>query len=305
MKIEKLSTVRPAWQELFDQTPGATPFVSYEWFVALANNLLKTDPEVLLFYRKHGAAGIVPASVSGNVLKLIGDERVTDLIGMVGAASEQEEVVDLLARHILKNNLRMDLFPLNEHDPLVTGLVRRVPGSVVEKKDACPLLSLANTWDEYLAGLGGKARHELRRKLNKVNGVRIEGVKPADTERFFGLMTAADNEKAGFLNEDMRGFFKDVVEAFDRRGWLRMREASIDRRVLGMLLAFGFNERVYLFNMGHNIELRSLSPGIVTVALDIRSAIDERYKYYDFLRGDEEYKYRLGAVKRYTVRVSR
>jgi CelD/BcsL family acetyltransferase involved in cellulose biosynthesis len=57
--------------------------------------------------------------------------------------------------------------------------------------------------------------------------------------------------------------------------------------------------------MGHNIELRSLSPGIVTVALDIRSAIDERYKYYDFLRGDEEYKYRLGAVKRYTVRVSR
>jgi CelD/BcsL family acetyltransferase involved in cellulose biosynthesis len=305
MKIEKLSTVRPAWQELFDQTPGATPFVSYEWFVALANNLLKTDPEVLLFYRKHGAAGIVPASVSGNVLKLIGDERVTDLIGMVGAASEQEEVVDLLARHILKNNLRMDLFPLNEHDPLVTGLFRRVPGSVVEKKDACPLLSLANTWDEYLAGLGGKARHELRRKLNKVNGVRIEGVKPADTERFFGLMTAADNEKAGFLNEDMRGFFKDVVEAFDRRGWLRMREASIDRRVLGMLLAFGFNERVYLFNMGHNIELRSLSPGIVTVALDIRSAIDERYKYYDFLRGDEEYKYRLGAVKRYTVRVSR
>jgi CelD/BcsL family acetyltransferase involved in cellulose biosynthesis len=57
--------------------------------------------------------------------------------------------------------------------------------------------------------------------------------------------------------------------------------------------------------MGHNVELRSLSPGIVTVALDIRSAIDERYKYYDFLRGDEEYKYRLGAVKRYTVRVSR
>ncbi|MGD8979219.1 MAG: GNAT family N-acetyltransferase [candidate division WOR-3 bacterium] len=305
MRTEKLSTVRSAWQELFDRSSGATPFVSYEWFAALASNLLKTDPEVLLFCRNHGAAGIVPASVTGNVLKLIGDERVTDLIGMVGAPHEQEEVVDLLARHVLKNDLRMDLYPLDEHAPLVTGLVRRVPGSVVEKKDACPLLGLVNTWDEYLAGLGGKARHELRRKLNKVNGVRVKGVKPADTGRLFELMTAADSNKAGFLNADMRGFFQDVVEAFDKRGWLRMREAVIDRGVLGMLLAFGFNERVYLFNMGHNVELRSLSPGIVTVALDIRSAIDERYKYYDFLRGDEEYKYRLGAVKRYTVRVSR
>ena len=305
MRVEKLSAVQSVWQELFDQTPGASPFVSYEWYVALANNLLKTDPDVLLFCSTRGAVGIVPGSVVGNMLQLLGDERVTDLIGVICVSDKQEEVVDLLARHILKNDLRMDLYPLDEYSPLVTGLVKQVPGSVVEKKDACPLLDLANTWDEYLAGLGGKARHELRRKLNKVNGVRIKDVQPADTERLFRLMSATDSNKAGFLNDEMRGFFKDVVAAFDKRGWLRMREAVIDRGVLGMLLGFGFNERVYLFNMGHIAELRNLSPGIVTVALDIRSAIDEKYQYYDFLRGDEEYKYRLGAVRRYTVRVSR
>jgi CelD/BcsL family acetyltransferase involved in cellulose biosynthesis len=43
----------------------------------------------------------------------------------------------------------------------------------------------------------------------------------------------------------------------------------------------------------------------MAVALDIHSAISEGYKYYDFLRGDEDYKYRFGAHERYTVRVMR
>ena len=305
MRIEKLSAVQKIWSELFDQAPGATPFVSYEWFAALAKNLLKIDPDVLLFYRKTRAVGIFPGVVSGNMLQMIGDERVTDVSDMIILPDEQDGALELLARHVLEDALRMDLYPLDERSPLVTALPTQVPGAVVEKKDACPLLDLASTWEGYLAGLGGKARHELRRKMKKVNEVRIQDVQPADTQRLFELMGAAGSDKADFLDDEMRGFFEDVVEAFSRRGWLRMREALIGQEVLGVLLAFGFRRSVYLFNMGHNIQIRDLSPGIVTVALDIRSAIDEQYRYYDFLRGDEEYKYRLGAAERYTMRVLR
>jgi hypothetical protein len=305
MRIEKLSAVQKVWQELFDQSPGATPFMSYDWFTALADNLLKADPDVLLFYSHTHAVGIFPGNVKGNTLQLIGDERVTDVIDMIYLPGQKDGVMGLLARHVLENDLRVNLYPLDEDSPLVTELVKQVPGAVVEKKDACPLLDLASTWDEYLSGLDGKARHELRRKLKKVNGVTTKDVQPADIQRLFDLMSAAGSDKNDFLKEEIHYFFSDVALAFHDRGWLRMREAAIGRRVLGILFAFGFAERVFLFNMGHNVELRNLSPGIVTVALDIRSAIDEGYQYYDFLRGDEEYKYRLGAAKRYTMRVLR
>ncbi|GAH99507.1 unnamed protein product, partial [marine sediment metagenome] len=46
-------------------------------------------------------------------------------------------------------------------------------------------------------------------------------------------------------------------------------------------------------------------PGIVTIGLDIKSAINEGKRYYDFLRGGETYKFRFGAEKRYTVRLTR
>ena len=305
MRVEKLSAVQQAWQELFDQASAVTPFMSYEWFAALAKNLLKTDPDVLLFYRRTGAVGIVPGSMIGNRLQMIGDKRVTDLVDMLCLPGELDHVLGFLGRYVSGKDLGMDLYPLDEHSPLVTGFVKQVPGSVVEQMDVCPLLSLASTWDEYLAGLGGKERHELRRKMKKVNGAHIQDVQPADTHRLYQLMSAAGNDKADFLNDETRNFFSEIVEAFDKRGWLRMREAVIDREVLGVLFAFAYDKRVYLFNMGHNIGMRKLSPGIVTVALDIRSAIDEKYEYYDFLRGDEEYKYRLGAVKRHTMRVKR
>jgi CelD/BcsL family acetyltransferase involved in cellulose biosynthesis len=83
-----------------------------------------------------------------------------------------------------------------------------------------------------------------------------------------------------------------------------MRPAVFEGQTIGMLLGFGFKRRVYLYNMGFNPAFRTLSPGIVTIGLDIHSAIDDGFQYYDFLRGDEDYKFRLGAKSRYTVRLT-
>jgi CelD/BcsL family acetyltransferase involved in cellulose biosynthesis len=224
---------------------------------------------------------------------------------MIYIPGYEEGIIDRLADYLIENDLRVDLYPLEERSPLVTALARRMPGLTVEKKDSCPLLGLVRTWEEYLAGLGSKARHELRRKMRKVNGSQLKDVQPSDTEMLFRFMVQSDNKKADFLNEETKNFFMNIIHAFYRNGWLRMRIALIEEKVLGILLAFGFRGRVYLFNMGFDPRLRDLSPGIVTVGLDIKSAIEEDYKYYDFLRGDEDYKYRLGATERYTVRVSR
>jgi CelD/BcsL family acetyltransferase involved in cellulose biosynthesis len=74
---------------------------------------------------------------------------------------------------------------------------------------------------------------------------------------------------------------------------------------LGILFSFQMRDCVYLYNSGFNPEYTHVSPGVVTIALDIKSAIEEGKKFYDFLRGDEEYKFRFGAHKRYTMRLRR
>jgi CelD/BcsL family acetyltransferase involved in cellulose biosynthesis len=140
--------------------------------------------------------------------------------------------------------------------------------------------------------------------MKKVNGAVIEDVKPTEVEKFLECMVASHGKKEVFLTTEMKRFFKELIRSFHNRGWLRMRAAVLKGQTIGMLLGFGFRQRVYLYNMGFNPVFRSMSPGIVTIALDINSAIDDGFRYYDFLRGDEDYKYRLGAKRCFTMRIT-
>ena len=61
-------------------------------------------------------------------------------------------------------------------------------------------------------------------------------------------------------------------------------------------LGFHAGPRVYFYNAGSRPEARELSPGVVGVAWYLRALIDAGCRTFDFLRGDEPYKYTWGAV---------
>lgn len=306
LKTERLSALENVWKDLFDSIRTLSPFMSYEWFYVLARHLLKSDPEILVFRKKGGTVvGIIAATVVRERVELVGDERVTDLNGLLCVPGYEKEVTETFAEFVRQRDLGLDLFPLEADSMLVAGLKDQMPEVSVEKKDLCPLLDLPRTWDDYLGNLDGKSRHELRRKMRKINGTVIQDVKSVGIEDLFRLMTVSDSNKERFLTPGILAFFKDLTETFGRKDWLRMRALAADKQTVGMILAFALRERIYLYNMGFDPEYRSISPGIMTIALDIQSAINEGYDYYDFLRGDEDYKYRLGAKERYTMRIKR
>jgi CelD/BcsL family acetyltransferase involved in cellulose biosynthesis len=52
---------------------------------------------------------------------------------------------------------------------------------------------------------------------------------------------------------------------------------------------------VYLYNSGYDPEYGYLSAGLLSKLLSIKDSIERVRKCYDFLKGPEEYKYRLGG----------
>ncbi|UCD19325.1 MAG: GNAT family N-acetyltransferase [candidate division WOR-3 bacterium] len=305
LSVERLSALGKIWHRLFADARNPSPFVSYEWFSVLGRHILLSDPEVMLCRSNGKVVGVLPAAIQDSTLKFIGDERVTDLSGMVCATGYEEEVVGAVADFIKSRDLKVDLFPVEEDSILAGCLRKKLPELSVKKKDVCPLLHLPNTYDEYLKGLDGKSRHELRRKMRRINGTAVEDVKTKSIVSLFELMAASDDSKKRFLTPVIMSFFRDLACNFERLGWLRMRALYFNGRTIGIVFAFSLKERVYLYNMGFDPEYRRMSPGIMTIALDIQSAISEGYGYYDFLRGDEDYKYRFGAKERYTLRITR
>jgi CelD/BcsL family acetyltransferase involved in cellulose biosynthesis len=64
--------------------------------------------------------------------------------------------------------------------------------------------------------------------------------------------------------------------------------------------AFGFEDAdgYYLYNSAYELEAADASPGIVLVHLLIEHAIRRKVPRFDFLKGNEPYKFRLGAQAR-------
>jgi CelD/BcsL family acetyltransferase involved in cellulose biosynthesis len=70
-------------------------------------------------------------------------------------------------------------------------------------------------------------------------------------------------------------------------------------------MCFDYRNNIYLYNSGYNPEYSWLSAGILSKALCIKDSIEKGRKRFDFLKGDEVYKYHLGGQElplyRYTI----
>lgn len=305
MRFEKLSRCSTIWEELFNQTPNSSPFISRDWFYALCKHLLKIDPEIMIFLENDRPVGIIPGVIENDTLRLIGDERVTDIDDIIYLPGYEHSILEELASLIRSKDLRVDLSPVENQSPLILYLPELMDDLITEEVDICPILCLPDSWEEYLNNLDGKSRHELRRKLRKVVDVNTKSIGPEQIEILFHLMIASDKNKKNFLKVEICEFFRAIARSFYKNNWLRFRATFLDSQPIGVVFSFQNKDRIYLYNTGFDPTFSHLSPGIVTIGLDIKTAIYEDFKYYDFLRGEEEYKLRFGAREHYTMRIRR
>jgi CelD/BcsL family acetyltransferase involved in cellulose biosynthesis len=176
--------------------------------------------------------------------------------------------------------------------------------TLVEVEDVCPIIALPETWDDYLVALDKKQRHEIRRKLRKADAageanfyiVGPEHDLQTEMEAFIELHQKSAPEKDEFMDPQMQAFFFDVAGVLHEEGWLQLAFVELVGEKAASLLNFDYGGAILVYNSGYDpLSYRSLSPGIVVTARSIEHAIEQGRGTFDFLRGDEEYKYRFGA----------
>jgi CelD/BcsL family acetyltransferase involved in cellulose biosynthesis len=180
-----------------------------------------------------------------------------------------------------------------------------------EQLQPAPIVMLPDDWDTYLAGIQKKQRHEIRRKIRRAEaapeGVRWYIVEDETTlddeiEAFLKLM-AYDHHKEGFLTDVMRTQMKTAVHTAFKAGWLQLAFLEVGGEKAAAYLNFDYANQLWIYNSGLNFEMGYYSPGWVLLGYLIQWAIENGRTALDFMRGDEDYKYRFGGVDRFVQRV--
>jgi CelD/BcsL family acetyltransferase involved in cellulose biosynthesis len=180
---------------------------------------------------------------------------------------------------------------------------RRGKHPVCTSVDVSAEMELPATWEDYLGSLESKQRREAERKIRQLESMAetrllvLKNSEVGETELsgFFQMMVDSRRDKALFLTEEMRAFFKRLAAAMSAYGMLRLAflEAGV-ARVAGILY-FEDDARIYLYNSGYVPQYAGMDVGLVSKLFSIRRAISEHKKVFDFMKGPEVYKTRLGG----------
>ncbi len=178
---------------------------------------------------------------------------------------------------------------------------------VREREDVCPVVTFepGADFDAYLGTLGKKERHEVRRKIRRAEAageVRLErSTDPVgDLDQFVDLHQKRWGAQGLFPptpgGDQSRAFFRRLFELLDGDGTFQLHFLAVGGRRIAAGVWFEDADAWYLYNAGVDPEARELSPGVLMSAKAIEGAILAGRRRFDYLRGDEPYKYEWGAV---------
>lgn len=257
-------------------------------------------------------AGLAPLYLHTNQdgqkeLCFVGCVNVSDYLDILVDKDQQQAVYDCLAGFLTTAFTEWDrlfLCSLPENSPTRHWLQHSFSNTSEQQQDVSPHILLPNSWDEYLTSLNRKQRHELKRKFRRVQETehKLEVVTTeAEAQRvlpdFITLHRASSSEKKDFWDDNHLKFFSAFIPAAAAAGWLKLYFLNIESTRVAAMLIFDYNNQFLLYNSGFDpSQFKHLSTGTVLTGYTIQEAVEQKKTVYDFLRGDEEYKFRFGAV---------
>jgi len=249
-------------------------------------------------------SGTLPLMESAGVIQFLGDSDLTDYHSPLG--SDIQGPVGILAAMIDRTtSLDLDSLPGEAATAVAESLSSTGLRPKTSEQTVARVLQLPSSVDDYHAMIGKKERHELRRKRRRYE----EQIGPATLrtdigpgfgfDEFVRLHRLAPGDKGSFMTGERHRFFSRLA---GQNGW---RVDYLENGGAATACLFGWTDGsdYYLYNSSFDPAVQAASPGLVLLGGMIEHAITEGWGVFDFLKGDETYKARLGALPRQLFRV--
>jgi CelD/BcsL family acetyltransferase involved in cellulose biosynthesis len=307
--VESLDELTSSWDRLRHSLTWSCIFVLPAWLKAWWE-VFGGDYQSYLWTLRDGQKiiGFAPLMVNNETAYLIGSADVCDYLDFAIAPGEESDFFEVLLDDLRKKGInKLDLRPLHPDSTVLKHLptIARKRGYAVScsTEDVCLELDLPATWDEYLATLNGKQRHEVRRKLRRLRDTANVEFHCIEVDRevedrmdvFLKLFALSRSEKANFMGPKMESFFKSLATAMADIGLLRFGVLHVNGVPAAMTMGFDYDNSHYLYNSAYDPQFSHLSVGLLSKVLCLKESIQRGMNRWNFLKGGEPYKYQLGG----------
>lgn len=326
---EQLQAFESAWCDVYRRDPESQFFLSWWWLTDFLNKtddgwmVLVATPEgtdtpvaffplrLKLKKRRKSGEFINGFNMAGNY--------AADYTGFLCLPDFEDQAIPAFAEHLTTMPwafLKLEYMRAsNRRKELFLGAFpkktfRIQPVERVNEIDnvnnlVCPYVDLPDTFEAYLSErLSANSRQKLRRLLRKVDEDEVYRITHADAdtidrdiETLLELWQAQWGERKGARLEKMVSNNRIVLQGGFEMGHLFMPMLWKGEQPVAALGSFLDHEKKTVLFMiaGRDQAFNDIPSGLVLHAHSIRHVIERGFQTYDFLRGNERYKYSFGC----------
>lgn len=322
--------VGESWSRLYANDPEANIFLSSQW----QRSTLELAPNqyFLLAAKSHAESpdylGVFPLrqrtkeSADGATFReaVVAGGRVSDLNGFLCDPSNVSAVSTALASVLYRLDLaQVSLHNIPKQSQRCTILLdefRRRNAAITSEAASIlsngtnnavvPFVHLPNSWDLFLQkNLSANSRQKANRFLRKIDKGIDFSVRPAAQDEgasMIDLMLAFWRSRWAASKGSRLGVISTTLEKMLRKNFdaqilqlhvLYHREMPI---AIHSILVDDKKKKQYFFLGSRKNAVEGMSPNFALHCWAIRAAINSQFVEYNFLRGDEAYKYSFGSI---------
>lgn len=318
----KFYELEDEWNNLLSNSTSDSIFLTWEWVSTWWKYFHENSSPWIITVRHpdtNQLLGIAPLAIKSirnmvrffdQTLIFIGNGTAApDHLDFIIMKGYEDSIADIFSETIWDeqynwNQIRFDGIASNS--PVIHRLLQQHPITVKKiDRTICPFLSLPDNWKTLYQSLSKNMRYSLgrfERRLDKdyPNISQFKKITdPAEVKGFIStlveLHTASQKRKDNtglFIDQNMIDFHTELAGVFLRNGWLRSYTLDVGKTSIAALHCFQYKNRVSFYQSGFDQFWQRYSPGTQIMAHAIKEAIKENNNIFDFLRGDEDYKYK-------------
>ena len=309
----------PEWNALWHKEANASPFLSPAWLWSWWRRLGGGDLRVFTARVDGRLVAVLPMFIwdDAGVRRMLPLAiSVSDAFDLLVEAGWQRQVQGLLGP-LFGEDGDWDRCELHEvpQDSALLWLDGAGLRSVVQRQSMSPLLDLAGFAAQGNRSAPIRKLRRARTRAEALGAVQIERLGPRTPpgvirdvmEQLFALHAAqwqARGEAGVLAGPALHGFHHDVAAAMAADGTLLLLRLFIAGSVAGVFYGFLRGTHAYVYATGTDPAITSIGPGTLLIGAAIEAAHAAGARHFDFLRGQETYKYDWGAVDRPTMRIT-
>ena len=318
--IRSFDDIRPQWWDLFARCPDATPFQSPAWLIPWWNCFGRGTPIIVAVSGDERLCGL-------GLFYLYEDGQDVPQLFFVGKATS--DYLDLLiagdkpraeaARMILDCAFReignwqiADFGRLREKSALLE--LQSSADLLISRtqEGICPQCELIGSSIKDF--IKKSTRDQLRKHRNRARSLgniefvtADEGSLPMIMRELIRVHTKQWNslgQPGVFSDPKMEQFVIEAARQLLLNGILRLHTLLLNGVTVAASLGMLYRDRNYFYLCDFDPDYATISPGTLLTAFAMEQAARQGAEFFDFMQGDERYKYdKWGAQPRLTYRI--